>query len=835
MKSLRSVFILFLGLVSCHCQKNDNATNENPPVANQELEARYFAHAPVEDPQGVIAPWYTGQNGQLDQRVKITIDTLKRYPWALESSPAVPYYIPNGHASVSIDGKITVGEETNPGNGDLVTRGYWALASWMEYYSYSGDLFALAHAQMIVDHLLKNCLTPESHSWPGMVISIPFGGIPYGKCSVKGQIQLDAAGMTGYWFLKYYQMKPQAELLTLLKNWGELFAKNVNKNLKEAPWGRFADPDKDPFWKEPRSNKLTGSLSFILFFLDELIETTNPPANSNLRKALRRGENYLRDVLLPQWHVIDTWGRSYFDVLGDWHQTMVADQTANYILKNKERFPLWKIDVRRLLDMNIARTSGHPDSKSGMYSGAWVYPESNFCCGASMGYAPMLTIWGTQELGFLLKDTALLERARRIALITTYDATNTGYAEDLLFGGQDVYKHWIKIAYGVQTHFYLKSMIYQPELAPHGEDHLLSSQSTVQKISYEPRLIQYSTFSAPRNNIDILKLSFLPISITANGSGLELRTNLSGNGYTVQDLKNGDYVVRLRHDGSRNIRIEGPALSTVTNLEYELTEKKFIPFYGNQIYLEGKVGPDGGQAQVKIDGQELAVKIDFWNQEEKTGLVFRATGLSNNPHMLEINPITSENPRTQGNKMYLKKVWWVDRATPAAELINPPMKAQRVMMGYVGRKNKVDRSGNEWTTGLELTYDFGIKPEVGTDLMLPSFWTKALSCKGDECLFAYGVHAPQFNYGFTVLPGQYHLKLHFHCGRKDILKSPMKITINKNPEFEAFDLNSSCQKNNQVITLEKTSIEPSHGAVQVQFSGTNSSEAYVSALELIPL
>jgi hypothetical protein len=41
---------------------------------------RYFAHPTVEDRNGVIAPWYTGQNGQFDYRVRIASETLRRYP-----------------------------------------------------------------------------------------------------------------------------------------------------------------------------------------------------------------------------------------------------------------------------------------------------------------------------------------------------------------------------------------------------------------------------------------------------------------------------------------------------------------------------------------------------------------------------------------------------------------------------------------------------------------------------------------------------------------------------------------------------------------------------------
>jgi hypothetical protein len=40
----------------------------------------YYAHATVLDADGVIAPWYQGLNGQLDERLNIAVNVYKRYP-----------------------------------------------------------------------------------------------------------------------------------------------------------------------------------------------------------------------------------------------------------------------------------------------------------------------------------------------------------------------------------------------------------------------------------------------------------------------------------------------------------------------------------------------------------------------------------------------------------------------------------------------------------------------------------------------------------------------------------------------------------------------------------
>src|ERR1051326_8372838 len=101
-------------------------------------QPRYYAHQTVEDKQGVIAPWYKGQNGQCDFRVRISAETLKRYPWADASkapTPA-PHYIYNGSWQITPEGAITPGAQGDWENGDLCQRDAFAIVGWINYYQY---------------------------------------------------------------------------------------------------------------------------------------------------------------------------------------------------------------------------------------------------------------------------------------------------------------------------------------------------------------------------------------------------------------------------------------------------------------------------------------------------------------------------------------------------------------------------------------------------------------------------------------------------------------------------------------------------------------------------
>src|SRR3989304_422356 len=88
------------------------------------LQKRYYGHEAVHDPHGVIAPWYAGQNGQCDFRVRIAAETLKRYPWVAppQAVAAAPHYVFNGHWKIAADGTITPAALSDWDDGDLGQR-----------------------------------------------------------------------------------------------------------------------------------------------------------------------------------------------------------------------------------------------------------------------------------------------------------------------------------------------------------------------------------------------------------------------------------------------------------------------------------------------------------------------------------------------------------------------------------------------------------------------------------------------------------------------------------------------------------------------------------------
>jgi hypothetical protein len=115
--------------------------------------------------------------------------------------------------------------------------------------------------------------------------------------------------------------------------------------------------------------------------------------------------------------------------------------------------------------------------------------------------------------------------------------------------------YWWSDGYADYLRHFNWAMGAVPEWAPKGQNHVLHSSSVVQKITYGTRRIEYTTFDTAAT--EVLRLNFLPGTVTAGGAPLAEQRNLNLPGYTVEPLPERDYVVRVRHTNSGEIVISG--------------------------------------------------------------------------------------------------------------------------------------------------------------------------------------------------------------------------------------------------------------------------------------
>ena len=824
----------------------------------------YYAYPTVEDANGVIAPWYTGLNGQLDYRVRIAAETLKRYPWALppKSPIPAPEYIFNGTWHISPEGDIEVPDLRDWDNGDLGQRAAYVFSSWVDYYRYSGDPAAFAHVTYMADYLLACCQTGPDHPWPGFLISVPTKGKPYGQCSPEGMIQLDIVAETGLALLRAYQMTGNERWFEVCKHWGDLLATHRNDKPGVPPWTRYANP-KDAIWDE----HMTGGVAFLLTFFDELIRLGYAGAEGQIAKARDAGRAWLRDELLPRWTVDDTWGRNYWDWPDDVQAENVTEFAARYLIEHPDVFPNWRNDARNILSLFLNRTSVSPGSGGDVYSGAWAHPESSGCCGRSLWYGPMEIATVLAQYGVAADSAWARELARREQILATYDAHETGVVEDNIDGGAVVAGSWFKITHPMPLKHVLGTIAWLPGVfGANRENHIVRSSAVVNLVAYGRGRIEYTTFDAPPQTLDVLRLAFRPATVHADDATLALQASPEANGYGVQDLSQGDCIVTIRHDGKRRVVIEGTDPQEVRPASELAFEGTWTPvegtsraaaaqgaavehhFTGGQVRLIGRVGPDGGLADVYVDGVKQRVPIDCWNPAPRGGQVlYYRNGLPEAAHTLRVVVRGAGNAVSNGASVCVDGIHW-SAATGDAGFGagGGPKETQRFLCGYSERTDYVDSQGNAWRPCTEWVCRAGDL----ADVVQQTWWTKRRRLDVDNTpdpeLYRYGIHAPEFWVNVTVAPGAYHVRLKFmetydrvhpkkvpKIGDNPLLLDGTIVLINGEERVKDMDVEKTAGGLNRAVDLVFNGIQPSHGIIELRFRNPVGVAA-VQAIEVGP-
>lgn len=860
-------------------------------TAQQTQPARkYFAHPAVEDHYGVIAPWYRGQNGQCDFRVRVTEETLKRYPWTEPGKSVMPgpHYIFNGCWQITPDGTITVKPElADWDNGDVGQRSFALLLGQPDYYRYSGDPAAIGIITMVADYVVDYCQTPADHPWPRFMISCPTKGKAYGQADPHGFIQLDISAFVGSGLVAAYKMTGNERYLDTAKHWADLLAERCRPRLGVSPWPRYANPDDVPTkdgtgedWGP--KNIQTGGVALILRFLDDMIRMGYTGNGDSLIKARDAGEAYIRDVLLPAWSKNPTFGHNYWDWANQVYTFAVASYVSQYLMSRREVFPDWKPDVRNIMSMSFCRLSVNPDSMGGVYSGAWAFPEANNCCGKSLQYPVTATAAVFARLGALTGDPWAEELARRQVTLWTYDTHETGVVEDLIDGGIYVAATWFNCGHTLPMKCLLDHMAWQPELTGASrENHIMRTASVVTEVHYDKGRVAYRTFDGVAPCEDVLRLAFAPKSVQADGEALSKRETLSENGYTAKSLPNGDCMVTIRHDGCRDVVVEGDDPQEMVEADqlryegdwkalsispsYEVTEKEgtgkpvaspepgFIvsrantagasvsfEFEGNQVRLIGCADPNGGKADVYLDGVKQLCGIDFWCPLARDRQVlYYKNGLTQGKHTLKVVALGTKNALAKGTWVYIDAIQY-SAAQGEAGLgeASGPDEAQRVIFGYVGRKDYVDSQGNTWRPATEFVLRLGVL----ADLVPLSYWTeprpKVKDNIKDAELYRYGVHGKDFTACFTVDPEtKYRVRIKF-C-QVEVSDKPEKLTtsidIQGRPVVTDLDVAERIGGLGRSLDLVYDAIPAEHGVIAIRFWNRHGGEAMVQAIEIEPV
>lgn len=872
MRPMPSMLLLAGFLLTC--------ATTGPAQAETTLDT-YYVHEAVVDQYGVIAPWYAQQNGQCDWRVRIAAETLKRYPWTTKDKAIaeLPEYVFSGAWHISPTGTITNPEFSDWANGDFSQRAGYLLAGFMDYYRYTGDAAAFLGIETVANGLLDYALTPKDHPWPGMLVSVPNRGKPYGQANPRGWIQLDIVAEVGTYLVQAAQMTGNTRWMDAARHWGDLLAERRNTEPGVPPWPRYANP-REVDW----SDEMTGGVVFLLDFFDTLIQTGYTGKNNSIIKAREAGIAYLRDELLANWLVHDVWGRNYWDWPCNVQVENVTEFVVRYLMEHPNEFPNWQADARDILMLFINRTTTNGGSGADTFNGAWAYPESSGCCGRSLWYGPLEMANNFGQYAALTGSEWAHEVGRRTMILATYDATETGVVIDGIDGTPIVAADWFKIAGPMALKHTLAAMAWMPEvLGASRENHIMRSTAVIRSVTYGDGRIAYETADAPAETVDVLRLAFAPEQVTANGAPLPRRDDLAENGYRLASLPDGDCLVTIRHDGAKTVVVTGDdpqevrddakLLLTGGGWERESHEADYqggiaindakdaamtCRFTGNQVRLVGRFAPDGGQADVYLDGAKQLVGIDAWNPVVRhQQVLYYANGLKPGEHELKVVLTGKGNPLADGAKLYIDAVQ-TSAAQPAEGKVRfgeggGPTGVQRFICGYPHRTDYVDTHNHTWRPMIEYVIRAGgLVDSVGASWYTERTRQKIVGTADPE-LYRYGIHGKSFWTNITVGPGTYYvrLKLAEHRAMEPRLRA-MNIAINGQTVVEELDIAATAaafaDANNlragqaypinhgraRAVDLVFEGIKPKNGIIEIRFTGSYGGEAIVQAIEVGP-
>jgi hypothetical protein len=433
-------------------------------------------------------------------------------------------------------------------------------------YPYTGDNRTMTFLQDFVDYELENGLTPANYAWS----QVPYasanpGDSRYTGWSFHGEdyIEPHVVGADGYGYLRLYEMTGNTKYLRAAIRCADALVKNFKLgDEKNSPWpyrsyardGKVEGDNSEAHvsnFQNPRQRPGMGPYSAnvvepIMLF-DELIRLQQGDSASYAK--IRQGAaDWLNKYPMKN----NVWVGYFEDVtpaMANMNQVIPLEY-ARYVLLHSDKDPDWRQHARQLIEW-VKTTPKWPKYN---VHGATVTTEQgdgkSFCCNLPNQCCDSHTSrLAAVEAMYFAKtgDEAYKEEAFRSFNWVTYFQGLASHAH-APFGEQ----WWFTDEFSDGPRRMMDAFWAVPEWAPADESHLLGSLSPVTKVAYGTGTVTYSTFDT--DSTDVLRLNFVPDSVTADGKPLSLRQDLSQDGYTFDDKTR---VLRIRHHSSRNIDVQG--------------------------------------------------------------------------------------------------------------------------------------------------------------------------------------------------------------------------------------------------------------------------------------
>jgi hypothetical protein len=458
-------------------------------------------------------------------------------------------------------------------------------------YPYTGDPNTIVFLQDLVDYELENGLTPANYVWG----EVPYtsanpGDRRYTGWSHHGEDYLEphVVGEDGYAYLRLYEMTGNTKYLQAAIRCARALAKNYKAgDADNSPW---------PVRCYARDGKVEGrgmgpySANVVepIMLFDELIRLGQGDV-ARYQHVRQAAWDWLQKYPMKN----NVWVGYFEDVtpsMGNMNQVIPLEY-ARYVLLNPEKDLAWRDHARQLIEW-VKTTPKWP--KYILHGATFTAEQGNgksFCCNEPNQCCDSHTsrLAAVEALYYAKTgDPTYKEEAFRSYNWVTYFQGMPAGAHTP-FGNQ----WWFTDEFSDGPRRLMDAFWAVPEWAPEDESHLLGSYSVVTRIAYGRGSVTYSTFDP--SSTDVLRLNFIPDSISAGGRALIRRGDLKQEGYTFDDTTR---VLRIRHDLSRDVDIQGAATAPVP-----LIVDFDNPHVGAEVMLRGQYPSgviDWGEGQWKV-------------------------------------------------------------------------------------------------------------------------------------------------------------------------------------------------------------------------------------------
>ncbi len=483
------------------------------------------------DANGDILPWYSSDPGEAYNHVILKIWQF----WKdMKSCPnGVKYYMQH---QVWQD----PGEDPRGIGGDQIAM---ALSSWNLLYGYTGDRSIVDNMIYMADYTISHGFSRPDALWPNL--PYPYNtelhsGIYDGDMRAgKGYLQPDKAASFAAELMVLYKITGNEKYLKTAEAIADTLARKITPgDADHSPWPYRVNATTGQV-NLPYTTNYTGAL--LLF--EDLVRLHHGKVAS-YRSAFGTLSAWLKKYPLKN----NKWGPFFEDVPG-WSDTEInADTMAWYILEHPDWDPNWREDSKAILAWSQAMFENKTWAKYGVTvtneQTAYRVPGNSH----TSRHASVKLIYAEKTGDASGKAEAI--RELNWATYMVGEEGNNRYPYD------DV---WLTDGYGDYVRHYLRSMAAFPELAPKGQNHLLSTTSVIKRISYAAESVSYTTFDDASQ--ELLRVNFTPTAVLAGGKRL-LRFKDAADlerqeGYTFEPSGDVPGVLRIRHDFAAHVVVTG--------------------------------------------------------------------------------------------------------------------------------------------------------------------------------------------------------------------------------------------------------------------------------------